>query len=224
MQDNGVSKRWNVVVTGGEAPPRRVVKSLIDNAELVIAADSGVDTCLSWEVEPDLIVGDMDSVANVSVLERFSHDRVIKASREKDETDTELAVRYSVERYSEPVAIVGGGGGRVDHLLGIFSLFHRAQAPFSWITDRDEITRVDGLFRCDLPIGTTVSFFPVGRTSARMRSKGLKWKLDGLEWSSGDAGLSNVVTQRPFTVEMMSGRLVCIHSHRTVAQGAGDEQ
>lgn len=68
-----------------------------------------------------------------------------------------------------------------------------------------------GSKRIELPAGKRVSFFPVGRMPCRMRTGGLKWPLDRLEWRIGDFGISNVTVERYIDIEVLQGRLIMMY-------------
>ncbi len=114
------------------------------------------------------------------------------------------------KRGCSPCILIGGGGGRLDHLLGIAALFDRFTAPDLWLTHRDEVRLVTGHFKGRGRIGDLLSFFPAGREECRMHSRGLKWPLDGLCWHKGDAGISNLQTAEEFEIFMEQGRLIML--------------
>ena len=59
--------------------------------DYVIAADRGYDSLMAYGVNPDLVVGDFDSLGSVP-----KHPNVIQLPAEKDDTDTQLAVRLAL--------------------------------------------------------------------------------------------------------------------------------
>jgi thiamine pyrophosphokinase len=59
-----------VLFIGGDAPSRQDAEPLLDTADLVVGADSGIDTALGMNVTPQLLVGDMDSIAQCSTAFR----------------------------------------------------------------------------------------------------------------------------------------------------------
>ena len=73
---------------------------------------------------PDIIVGDFDSV-NPDTLEYF-HDKeqieVCMLNPEKDDTDTEYAIREAIRRGAMEIVVIGATGTRIDHVLGNISL------------------------------------------------------------------------------------------------------
>jgi len=207
-----------ILITGGRQPDYRYIEQLIGKADYITAADSGLEYCLRSSIRPDYIIGDMDSLTDRSLLDRFSSEIVEIHPVEKDFTDTELGLTHLTGRGMTRNIIVGGGGGRLDHLLAIRALFDREQAPDLWITHNSVIRLITGKAALPGIPGEEVSLFPAGHETCRMRSSGLKWPLDQLVWNRGDFGISNLTTGKSLTIEMVSGRLIMIQalSDRTI--------
>jgi thiamine pyrophosphokinase len=200
-----------VVVTGGKAPEGPA--DFIDRSQVVVvAADSGLTTAAELGIIPDAIVGDMDSLADQSLLKRYPKATVERYDRAKDWTDTEIGLKFLWKRAVEEVTILGGGGGRIDHLFALLALFERDRYPVRWLTDREEIIVVEDSVVFDAPANGIVSFFPVGPEPCRMTSTGLRWELDSHEWTHGDVGISNECLESQCRVNMVSGRLLLVRA------------
>lgn len=197
-----------IIFTGGEGPERRFIENEIKAGDYIIAADSGLDRALSCGYSPDLVVGDLDSVKNKTFLDDIPADCVKIFPEDKDETDTEIALSIMKEMKADRVILAGGGGGRLDHLLGIVSIFDRSYYPDVWYTAMEKIVPVSSREEFYGMLGETVSLFPAGTEPCRIKSTGLKWNLDTLQWIKGDAGISNIVVEDPFTITMLSGRVL----------------
>jgi thiamine pyrophosphokinase len=211
----GASERsGGLLVIGGDGPPPRLLAELAGGAALVVAADSGLDSCVAAGVVPDLVVGDMDSLSDRALLRGFAPDRVLVFPVDKDETDTEIGLRVLAERGVVPVTIAGGAGGRIDHLLGVLGLFEREKPPARWVTGREDLLLLsgEGVFRGWS--GNLVSVFPVGERAADLHSEGLKWPLDGLEFRRGFGGISNVATADRVLIRVGFGKLLVVHSFK----------
>jgi thiamine pyrophosphokinase len=203
-----------LLVTGGKAPPRRRLEARFSGFGLVCAADSGLDTLVAWGIEPDLIVGDMDSVSSPSLVERFPAAELRIAGRDKDETDTELGLSALAARGAERIVLAGGGEGRLDHILALCAIFERRgkPRPFEWHTAGEAVYLVEEgrSFELEASPGSIVSVFPLAGGAEGMSSGGLKWPLDGLCWGSGDCGVSNVATQGRFEIKAGRGDLLVV--------------
>lgn len=200
-----------ILFTGGAAPEYNFVKDEIGEAKIIIAADSGYDSAINMGVKPDVVIGDMDSINNINILQEYLKENVLEFSKDKDETDTELGIQYLKDHHYDEIVIIGGGGGRMDHFLAILLLFDREFSPDIWYTNDTRFQKISGSCSIQYRKGQLVSFFPTGRGVCRMKSKGLKWPLDGLEWRRGDMGISNITTEDPFFIEMLEGRLIMVN-------------
>lgn len=81
--------------------------------DYVIAADAGYLFLQRLEIEPDLMIGDFDSMeAHIS-----DKGRVIRLPQEKDDTDMLAAIREGMERGYQEFVLLGGAGGRIDHTI-----------------------------------------------------------------------------------------------------------
>jgi thiamine pyrophosphokinase len=201
-----------LAITGGEGPGQKVLKKLKEQADLVVAADSGLAACEEAGIVPDWIVGDMDSLDDVKRLEKYHAGRVIRYPEDKDLSDTELALSLLWEKGCGEVWLAGGGGGRTDHLMAILALFERQSAPDRWFTAREEIRRVkEGqALSVETRIGGIVSVFPLGRGLWQAESSGLKWSLNGVAWESGGFSLSNLAESLPFEIRSKRGDFLVI--------------
>ena len=78
--------------------------------DYAIAADRGYDSLMAFGVQPDLVVGDFDSLGHTP-----SHPNVIQLPAEKDDTDMIFALRKGLELGYRRFVLLGGVGGRVEH-------------------------------------------------------------------------------------------------------------
>jgi len=207
-----------LVASAGDPPDRaeldRAWPGWADGISLVIAADGGALTALGLGFIPDLIVGDVDSLA-AEALERIRAMGVaIRPSpMAKDESDTELAIRAAVERGARDITIVGGQGGRPDHFLANIGLLALPELAGRSVRLLDGMTRISllaGPARKELEgrVGDLVSLLPFGRGVDGVSTTGLAWVLEDEPLPAGPArGLSNVRTERTARVSVRQGLL-----------------
>ena len=82
----------------------------INEGDIVIAADAGITNTEKFNIEPDYIIGDFDSLGYTP-----TNKNTVIHPIEKDDTDTMLAVKLGFENGYNNFRIFGGIGGRLDH-------------------------------------------------------------------------------------------------------------
>jgi thiamine pyrophosphokinase len=99
------------------------VLSIESNFEEIIAVDSGIDHLLNLSLEPNTLIGDLDSISK-KLLDEVKKNgvKILSFSSNKDQTDFELALNYLEEAEKSKVYIIGGESGEIDHLISIFLL------------------------------------------------------------------------------------------------------
>jgi thiamine pyrophosphokinase len=201
-----------LVITGGEGPAVPLLRRLAETADIILAADSGFDLSRHADIEPDLLVGDFDSLADKASLLLYEKDHILQYPVDKDATDTELALDAAWGRGADHVVLAGGGGGRLDHLIGLICLFVRKRSPDEWHTAAESIYRLKsgeiGIFHPG--IGATVSMFALFEKNEAMSSQGLKWPLKGLSWKPGEFGVSNVATAEEVEIQAGSADILVV--------------
>lgn len=95
------------------------VEPYLAQARHVVAADGGIRHPLALGHLPDVLIGDLDSLPEGVEEELVNWDiEVVRYPPAKDETDLELALLYAAHRFpDDDLIILGGFGGRVDHML-----------------------------------------------------------------------------------------------------------
>lgn len=118
-----------LIVLGGDAPGVELLKACADEADFSIAADRGLEAFDAAGLEPDMLVGDMDSVSQ-NVLARYesrlSEDRL---NCIKNDTDCEYALNLAISRGATEIVLLGALGGRLDHALANLMMVVRAARP-----------------------------------------------------------------------------------------------
>ena len=170
-----------LIVIGGSAP-----SSFCFDRKLyshVVAADSGYDSARALSIPVDEIVGDLDSTAFRAEIEAMGFKA---CSHDKDLSDTELALGRGHGEYD----LVGGGEGRLDHTLSLFSTFTRMGYPYYWFMRTDTVASISGHVEVVADEGTELSFFSPEGVS-HVHSAGLVWELDSFPLSFTSVSLSN---------------------------------
>ncbi len=209
-----------VVVTGGDQLPDGVA-GLLPGGSFVIAADSGIDHAarLGWTV--DLAIGDFDSVTPAGLLAvTEAGARIERHPRAKDATDLELALDAARARRPDEIVVVGGHGGRLDHLLaGVLLLTHEAYADVTIraVTGYARLYIVRSTVEVAGTPGDVLTLLAVGGPAHGVSTEGLRYPLAGETLTPGSTrGVSNEFTSPVAAISLTSGVLLAVVP--TVAQ------
>ena len=203
-----------IVFTGGEGPTPQSIRRIfagLHTGALIVAADCGLRLAEAAGLVPDWIIGDMDSLGGENGLAQYPGGRVVRHAAEKDHSDTELALSLLWEKGCGEAWIIGGGGGRIDHLLGIRDVFERERFPRRWITAGEDMRCIEGDgLEASVERGGMVSVFPLGGGPWKAESRGLKWPLGSVRWERGLYSLSNEATGESVAVIAGQGRFLVV--------------
>ncbi|HWH34824.1 MAG TPA: thiamine diphosphokinase [Acidimicrobiales bacterium] len=205
-----------VVVTGGDPIDPATATDLPPGA-LVVAADAGLDHALRLGLDVDVAVGDFDSVGPGTLAAAEAGGcEVERHPVAKDRTDLELALLAARARGARRILVLGGHGGRLDHLVAnvaVLSMPALASVP---VEARMGPARLY-LARPHLPVGfdavpgELVTLLATGGRARRVRTHGLRYRLRGEDLGAGSSrGVSNEVVSLTVTVEVESGAVLVI--------------
>jgi thiamine pyrophosphokinase len=196
-----------------------------DESVLVIAADGGAMKAEQVGLTPTVVVGDGDSL-DPHVAESLARAgaEVIVYPVDKDESDTELAVREALARGARSVLILGWlGGMRQEHsIANLMLLTLPALAGLdAALIDGPTTIRAMGMtgpdvMKLDGVPGDYISLLPLTEEVHGVTTTGLRFPLaDATLSQGGTRGLSNEMLTTQSEVRTSSGRLAVIHTTRT---------
>ena len=120
-----------LLVLGGRAPATSWLQQMGRNLP-VWAIDHGLDACRAASIVPQRLIGDGDSAHPDSWdWAKKQGVPIDKFQREKDDTDTQLALRTASEAAhgQATLLLTGAFGGRFDHAYSTIFSASRAQVP-----------------------------------------------------------------------------------------------
>jgi thiamine pyrophosphokinase len=214
-------KKMVFVVSGGDIGDpvffRKQVKNVAPKA--VICADGGARHLDDSGIIPELIVGDMDSLdIQRQAFYEEKGCRIIRHSRSKDETDTELALHEAFRMKPSEVWIWGALGGRIDHTLANISLLiqgKRVGIEVKLIDEWCEVFLVDGRTVLEGEAGQIVSLFPFAGQAAGVTLTGFEFPLTKAVMETGRPyGVSNRLIAEEGIVDVDSGMLLAVRYFR----------
>ena len=205
-----------IIFANGELPDLDKARLLLHADDTIICADGGTRHALALHVQPNIIIGDMDSAekAQLQKLQKEGVD-VELYPRDKNETDLELALDRAIELQPEQTLIVAALGGRLDQTLANITLLADPRlAGFDVRLDdgveeallcRDQV-QVQGRS------GDLVSLIPWQGTVLDIQTKNLKWPLDHETlYPDKTRGVSNEMLDDSASISIGSGLLLVVH-------------
>ncbi len=186
-------KTHALVFTGGKGPRKLTLEEKYISSAYICAADSGLDIAHRFNLDVQFAIGDFDSIEESSLLSSVEHTQL---PREKDITDTEALLQHIQSIGIEEYTLIGGGEGRFDHLLHLFSLFSRYPSPSRWLTAREEMILIDKTSTLPVGKGKTVSFLPVKIDGVSyVTCADLRWPLQNFLINHVQMSISNVTAE-----------------------------
>ena len=181
--------------------------------DLVIAADGGYTALRRLGIQPDLLVGDLDSLRH-----RPQKVAMLRFPRQKNHTDLDLAIRLARGRGFRHFKLYGALGGRLDHSLANLNLlaglaYEGCQAK---IIASQVIIHALSRGSLRLPFvakGRLLSVFCWGGSAQGLSLKGLKYPLENAELGPfSSLGVSNEGLGQPVLIHINAGTLLILQS------------
>lgn len=219
-----------VVLGGVGSADSAWLRAAVTDRAVVIAADSGVGVARASGTPVDHLVGDLDSASPSDVDWAVEGGaEVHRHASDKDATDGELALDLAIAVLGEHgrhgghpgpgrLMVVGGGGGRLDHLLGdLVALTGHRLAPFE-VTARFGLATVTvvrpgpGRTIVGRP-GELVSLLAITEPALGITTTGLRWALEAGDLAPGSTrGTSNEIEEGQAHVSLRQGSLLVVQA------------
>jgi thiamine pyrophosphokinase len=202
-----------VIVVAGGRPPSSGLD--VPGGVRVVAADGGLEHAQALGLLVDVVVGDLDSASAAAVeAAREAGARIERHPEEKDATDLELALGAALSFSPRRVLVVGGDGGRLDHLLAaVLALASPRLADVEVDAllgpARVHVVRGERVLRGKE--GELVSLLSVGGPAEGVTTTGLRYPLAGETLEPGSSrGVSNLFAVPEARIALERGVLLAI--------------
>ncbi|MEK7858750.1 MAG: thiamine diphosphokinase [Elusimicrobiota bacterium] len=192
----------DLLLLNGALPDPRLVKRLAADCRGVLCADGGARHAAALGLEPDFIIGDMDSLPKPRPRWKKT---VYWCDFDPDRSDFEKALGFALDIGCAQLFVAGALGGRLDHAMVNLALARS-------YSEKLEIVLVDrgtarllkpGRYRLPLRRGDTLSLLAAS-DKTRLSATGLRFPLKKTPMAPGSRGLSNVA-RGPVSLTVHSG-------------------
>ena len=211
-----------VIFANGELPDLEKARALIRPDDVIVCADGGSRFARALGLKPNLLIGDLDSILRADwAAVKADGITVQQHSRDKNETDLELALQYAIEQEPAEVLIIGALGKRLDQTLANIALLSAARLSKTDVRLDDgteEVFFCRSQSQIEGRVGDIVSLVPWGGAVEGVTTEGLRWPLHSETlYPDKTRGISNEMLQAAAEVRIASGLLLIVH--RRYSQG-----
>lgn len=187
-----------------------------DSFDRIICVDGGAGRARALGLIPAWVVGDLDSIRDGD--RRYMEMTGVRFKtfpRQKNHTDTQLALELSAEQGAKKIVVWGGTGTRLDHTLSnIFSAVALLEQGIDVLFDSPGVTVYLIRDRLVLPgsVGDTVSLIALGEKAHGVNLQGFHYPLqDAVLESRWQWAVSNIIANTHPVVQVDSGVLAVFH-------------
>ena len=202
-----------VILANGAFPQHPIPLSFLREASRIICCDGATESLLKYGLEPDFIVGDLDSLSH-QLQQRYSP--ILHHNKDQETNDLTKSVNFCVEKQWNEITILGATGKREDHSIGNISLLlnYAANANVQMITDHGVFMPLLSSARFESFSGQQVSIFSLTYDTL-FTFHGLKYPLTKQSISSWWQGTLNEALGDEFLIEMNNGKALIFRQHQT---------
>jgi thiamine pyrophosphokinase len=204
-----------IILANGKAPSKRTIEYLKNSGyKTLICADGGANTAYKYNLVPDAIIGDFDSILP-KVFKHYSHRSFIKKVTRQNDTDVEKCLKYAIQKKYNEAVLLGATGDRLDHLycnLGIL-LKYFSRIKVTLIHDKSLMRVYEGKVTLTTVTGETISIYGFD-SKTKFASSGLQYPLKKFSLPFGvRESTSNVATGAEVKININGGRAFIIRDY-----------
>ena len=208
-----------LIVSGGNVQKDFFNEIYLNNKfDYIIASDRGLEILDKFDIKPNYIIGDFDSIDKKILNKYINTDIEIKElNPEKDYTDTHMAIKLAIELKSKQIIIVGAIGTRIDHTIANIHIIKEAldnNIECKIIDERNEIQLISKKTTLEKDKKYKyVSLIPLTTKVEGVTLKGFKYELFNQTLEIGHSiGVSNEQVEEYAQIDLKKGILILVKS------------
>jgi thiamine pyrophosphokinase len=201
-----------IILANGTSPKKGIFNFLKrEEYDALFCADGGANSAFKYNLIPETIIGDLDSI-DKKVLSFYKNKcRIIQIKRQND-TDLEKCLKYAILKKYEEAVVLGATGDRLDHSfcnLGIvlkffdkirIKIIHQKSMLCAYSKDVELLTVK----------GETISLYGFDQKT-KITSTGLKYSLKNIALPFGKKeSTSNVALGNKIKLRILNGKIFVV--------------
>lgn len=205
-----------IIICSGQIRDYAFFDAIIKDSDYIICADGGSRHAFQMKIKPDIIIGDLDSIAKEYIDYYNSIDvKIIKFPSDKDKTDTQLCIEYAMH-FSNEIILIGATGNRIDHMLANISLLKMGidrGKSIRIIDENNEIYLIDNKLTIKGAKDELISLLPISERVEGVTIVGSHYELKKAFMELGNPyGVSNYFLGNEINITIEKGYLLVIKS------------
>ena len=190
------------------------IKTITEKA-FVFCADGGAKACFRYNVKPNKIIGDLDSI-DKDILNYYKneHVKIEKYPIDKDFSDFELILNLLQEDsliINNDIFILGALGGRIDYTINNLMLLEGLPNVIVVSNNNEEVYYRENSFIIESKKGFKISFILLDDKVVNMTLKGFKYNIENQMISRKTSKLmSNEIISNKSEVIFEKGKILVV--------------
>lgn len=208
-------KRSAVIALNGQVDNLSQFIEHAQQTNYLIAVDGGYRHFQKISKNPNILIGDLDSINRLQLKHaKITGITIKKYSIHKDQTDLELALDHVLNQELKDIIVFGAWGNRWDH--SIANLLLASQNKYQtlnikFIDRNQEAFIISGNKKLKAQIGQTISFIPITPIVKIGESSGLKYPLSNQIFKfTSPQTISNIAVATNPKINIKSGKFICV--------------
>ena len=192
---NLIFKQPIILFGNGEISKHKKALKIINNATTFICLDGGADKLKNLGFEPDIILGDLDSITQ-------NYNCEIVQLQDPSKSDLEKGILWCLEKKITQLYLVGFSGKRDDHYFStLWTMLKYCQSiKLHLYTNFSKIICVKDKKTFKSVPNQTISII-VPKNDILITTSKLKYPLQSQKISSPTQGVSNMTTGNEYSIE-----------------------
>lgn len=201
-----------IIVGGGDCPKKSLIEKYMINDYIILAADSGADILCKYDITPDYLLGDFDSINQINLKKLVDNTNTTRLPVEKDYTDTHVAVLKAMELGANEIILLGCTGKRIDHFIANLCLLKLGidkEISIYMVDDYNEIFLINKSTCINGRKGQTFSLFSYCEDTVDLTIRGAKYRLENFYLKQGNnLTVSNEFVNETVDISFSKGLLL----------------
>ena len=201
-----------LIIGNSEFPKKEIIDDLVFNSDKIIACDGAIERCFDASITVDYVIGDMDSLNNITISKLLELDIEVKKIDDQNNNDLQKAINFSDDIGAKRIDIFGVEGGSNQHQFASYWCLMETEIEcYIHLSDCIVSTVKSDEVNLSIETGKQFSIFAVGSCDG-VNVTGGKWQLNNEKLHPNSRGLHNVSETEEITISCDNGTLLVFRS------------